>query len=118
MGTNYYAIQSGCPSPCEHCTIDEVHIGKSLVMFEAHETSPWGAIYSWSDWKRIFATQQVRIRDEYGQSHDVDDFVRRVEATHPEHRRRQYDWVITHLGTAVDDYLDSDGFSWCRREFS
>lgn len=119
MGTNYYAHEPQCASACAHCDQDiEWHIGKSLVMFEAHENSPWGPIESWADWKRVLTENSLPIVDEYGQRHDLADFIERVEATGKEARRRQYQWIVDHGYPLDDDYLDADGFSFTRGEFS
>lgn len=121
MGTNYYAYPEPCSAPCAHCTQSEVHIGKSLVMFEAHDTSPWGRIETWADWKRALRSPGVTVIDEYDTNHGVEGFIARVEATEPAARRRQYDAVRcnhpTHFARG-DDYLDPDGFSFTRGEFS
>ena len=117
MGTNYYAIEPQCTHPCEHCQQQtEWHIGKSLVMFQAHQDSPWGPIRSWQDWKRVITEHHLEVIDEYGDRHLADDFIRDVEATDPERRGRQYRWMVDH-GIAVPgeddprDWLDGDGFS-------
>lgn len=119
MGTNYYAVEAECPTPCAHCAQDELHIGKSLTMFQQHETSPWGTISDWSDWKRIFRNcASVSIRDEYGNRHDPVQFVEDVESTNLEDRGRQFRWLVEHSHPLDRDYLDSFGFSWHRGEFS
>lgn len=121
MGTNYYARPAPCPSPCSHCTQPEVHIGKSLVMFEAHDVSPWGVIHSWADWKRALRSPGVTITDEYGAERDVEAFIADVEATSRAHRRRQHDAVRDNYPTTYAsgrDWLDPDGFSFTRGEFS
>ena len=118
MGTNYYAIAPECPNPCAHCEQEaEWHICKSLISFEAHEVSPWGAIESWADWKRVITRYHLTVRDEYGRDHDRSDFIRSVEATEPEARRRQHQWLIDHNYPLDRDYLDADGFSFHRGDF-
>lgn len=123
MGTNYDALPPACENPCKHCRIDGVHIGKSLTMFQGYESSPWGPVLSWEDWKAVLRRPGVRIVDEYGHGHDVEEFIAKVEATEPESRRRQYDWMVKHASWAVTgtdpaDWLDADGFSFSREHFS
>lgn len=121
MGTNYYANPAPCTAPCAHCTQTEVHIGKSLVMFEAHDTSPWGRIETWADWKRALRSPGVTVSDEYNTPYGVEDFIARVEATEPAARRRQHDAVRRDhpvYYASGCDYLDPDGFSFTRGEFT
>lgn len=119
MGTNYYAKAPECPNPCQHCEAAvEVHIGKSLTMFEAHDEPPWGRIESWQDWKRILL-QGVQVDDEYHSGWTVPEFISAVEGTSKKDRRRQYDAVMANpLWRSERDYLDADGFSFHRGEFS
>lgn len=118
MGTNYYAVEAACQAPCRHCAQTEWHIGKSLCMFQAHDVSPWGRIESWEDWKRALRTPGVEIRDEYGVVHEAEGFIEDVEAVPAELRSRQYDWIVEHGYLTSQDFLDADGFSFCRAEFS
>lgn len=122
MGTNYYAIEDECPT----CGRNERrHICKSHISFQGHftefpddyEPKPW--LVSWQDWKDWLRHGEViRVEDEYGKQYEVDDFIDRVEATSPEARRRQYDWMVQHEPDRVDkvaegcDWLDADGFSF------
>lgn len=117
MGTNYHAIEPECPNPCKHCAPGKWHICKSLNMFEAHDTTPWGPIESWADWKRVILENNLQILDEYGTKHEVSDFIRDVEVTTIEDRMKQYPWLITHNHTLEDDWLDEYGFSFHRGDF-
>ena len=125
MGTNYFAIEAACPNPCDHCRQPEWHIGKSLRMFQAHDDTPWGEIESWSAWKDALRTPGVIIRNEYGEDCDVEEFIADVERVPMDQRRRQYD-AVREGGYPVHtdwrgrsyDYLDADGFSFYRGEFS
>lgn len=129
MGTNYYAVHDSC----DHCGRSErLHICKSLISFHGVFTEadldyePW--LVSWADWKTYLRSGQVdRVDDEYGNEHDIAEFVRRVEATSPEARRSQYDWCVAHpnphrppSGAVVPggDWLDPDGYSFYGGEFS
>jgi hypothetical protein len=118
MGTNYYAVVPECPNACAHCEqVTEVHICKSMTMFEAHETTPWGPVEKWQDWIDIFARHAPVIRDEYGTEWDDIEFCAAVDATSKQERRRQYDWVQEFGWDKEKDYLDDEGFSWHRGEF-
>lgn len=121
MGTNYYARWN--PSPTGHGpatlyhepqTYLELHICKSLNNFQGQVFNSWAA------WKHFLTSNawSVEIRDEYGVSYTVAEFVNDVEAVDPARRRRQYDWVIEHNGPNDRDWLDADGFSFYSGEFS
>lgn len=122
MGTNYYAVPKPCSSPCDHCAQEPVHIGKSLVMFRAY---PWGIfgdddpILSWRAWRDTLRFNSSCVRNEYGEDIPLADFIAEVQATSRERRERQYRWMVDNaLDSGDDDFLDIDGFSFCRREFS
>lgn len=75
MGTNYYWIEPPCPSPCEHCQQDRVHIGKS--------SCGWCfALYvddnrhSLADWAACFRKPGSRIEDEYGRIVTIDEMMK------------------------------------------
>lgn len=128
MGTNYYHRTNICDCCGRY---DEQHICKSLVSFEApvawQDPQPDGfvvTIKSWADWKaRLLDGGEVW--DEYGERIPTDEFIARVEATDPERRRWQYDWMAEHLPERVSvqpaegmDWLDADGFSFYGGAFS
>jgi hypothetical protein len=126
VGTNYYHRSR----ICECCgRYDERHICKSLVLFQGYRPDPrWPdddydgpLITSWAHWKAAILAEG-EVWDEYGTKWDVDRFIADVEATDPDRRRRQYDWVQDdryHRWTTGDRYwLDGDGFSFCDLEFS
>src|SRR5690349_1926872 len=101
MGTNYYARKDAC----EHCGRgdEDIHICKSLVMFRGYGPGdPLGEIKSWADWRAVLEQGELRIFDEYGQEHSVAAFIADVEATAPEARRRQYDWMVAHSDPSND----------------
>jgi hypothetical protein len=119
MGTNYYATEAPCPSPCAHCSVETLHIGKSLVMFQGHEASPWGPIRSWQDWKRaLLSHPRPTITDEYDRTHTAESFIAEVEATDYASRRRQYEWMVDHYATSENDWLDGDHFSFTSTDFT
>lgn len=128
MGTNYYWVAP----PCEHCgrSDDRLHICKTYTMFhgtfdEDAAGEPIPKPVSWQQWKEHLRTAEGRIVDEYGREHDVEDFIAEVEATSPEARRWQYDWVASHprhghvIGNIEPgaDWLDEDGFSFYGASF-
>jgi hypothetical protein len=128
MGTNYYAVHD----KCEHCgRFERTHICKSLITFRGQFTwdsdgdpEPW--LTSWADWRHFLCGPKVdHIVDEYGDRHDITEFIDRVEASTPAARRRQYDSVMEHdllhrkPGVVPGgDWLDPDGFSFYGGEFS
>jgi hypothetical protein len=132
MGTNYYAVHK----VCHHCGRDErIHICKSLTSFQGHfheeqwdpetvayRSDPW--LVSWQNWKDFLKSEVEHVVDEYGRTYMVDDFVSQVEATSPEVRRRQHDWMVAHEPARTDrvaegcDWLDADGFSFYGGGFS
>jgi hypothetical protein len=121
MGTNYYAhwrispADSDSPWGIVQQPLElTLHICKSLRSFQ-------GAVFnSWDAWKNFLTSNQhaVTIRDEYGLDIDLDTFVTEVEATEPTDRRRQHQWLLDHGHLLDGDWLDRDGFSFHRGEFS
>lgn len=124
MSTNYYAHWR---PPGASTVVVELHICKSLRSFSGLMFDSWA---KWRDWllhqsepSRLSAGGSVEIVDEYGDRHDLEQFIAGVEATDPEDRGRQTNWVKAHpyeLGTDGGrwDWLDADGFSFHRGEFS
>jgi hypothetical protein len=122
MGANYYHRTNRCDC-CGR--FDERHICKSGTSFQgyrpdwANDSTP--LIVSWEEWKTALRADG-EVWDEYGQRHDVEQFIADVEATEPERRRRQYDWMVQHArdyGLSMDrDWLDPDGFSFTLSEFT
>lgn len=126
MGTNYHWKSEPCAC-CGHSK-HELHICKSRVMFQGHfRREDWDrdddtfdpTITSWADWKEFLRTHPGLIVDSYGRTYDVEEFIDFVEASPPEARRRQYDWVRDRQPERVSstpgyrkDWLDADGFSF------
>lgn len=114
MGTNYYAHWR--PPGAETFTL-RLHICKSHRMFN-------GSVFpSWQAWKtflehNVAGTERVTIVDEYNAEILLSEFVARVEATAPDLRRRQYDWLVRNDYPTHLDWLDDDGFSFHDGEFS
>ena len=120
MGTNYYWRRDFCGQCGRY---DEVHVCKSLISFQG---SPMAdelgrTVVSWQDWKRLLTEDAAEIVDEYGNEYTADEFIAKVEATDPEARRRQFDYVrqqVATIGIGPDlNWLDSDGFSFYGGEF-
>lgn len=132
MSTNYYAETAPCPTACLHCSrVDTIHICKSMTSFRGYIPDPdWpdeftarlGEIRDWATWRTVLRSPEVlRIHDEYGRTHDVEEFIAEVEATDPAARRRQHDWMAGHCPAEVargDEWLDPDGFSFTSSAFS
>jgi hypothetical protein len=79
MGTNYYA-ELPPKNICEHCKrgdgAEELHIGKSSGgwCFSLHVIE--GRIESLEDWIVVLAAAGVRIKDEYGKYHTLDEMLK------------------------------------------
>jgi len=119
MGTNHY-VKMQCPNACDHCGIEDIHIGKSGNSLEGHLTSPWGPIKSWQDWKRVIIENDLPIVDEYGDEMSHQQLIDYYESTSPEYRSRQYRWIVVNAPEYIRDgtYIkDADGFSVCFRDF-
>lgn len=132
MGTNYHWKSE----PCACCGYSKhtLHICKSRVTFRGHfRREDWDrdddtfdpTITSWAEWKEFLHTNPGVIVDSYGEEYDVYEFIRFVEDSPPEARRRQYDWVRNHQPERVSsipgrrkDWLDADGFSFYGDYFS
>lgn len=128
MGTNYY-VRSRI---CECCgRYDEDHICKSLSTFEAKRRWDDDACEtviecgSWAEWRTFLRSNVVEVWDEYGNQHDVEDFIRDVEYMPPESRGRQHQFMLADYAHEVSDgpangmsWLDPDGYSFSGREFS
>lgn len=92
-----------------------------LSDYESPSETP---IRSWQDWKHVLTQINVEIEDEYGTRYPMTRFIRDVEATPPELRRKQYDQVTEdnrlcgYRRSIGQDWLDADGFSFYSEDFS
>lgn len=124
MGTNYYVEwvpggrgnQDAPASLLPSVAGIRLHICKNLTSFQ-------GKVFnSWSAWKNFLESNEwhLTIRDEYGVEHEVVDFVTSVEAVSADARSRQYRWMVEHYRPEQrpDDWLDAEGYSFHRGEFS
>lgn len=121
MGTNYYVRWN--PTPGGHGPAQlvyeprayiELHICKSLTMFQ-------GAVFnSWNAWRHFLESNDwtVEVRDEYGVEYTTKEFISMVDGTERAQRRRQYDAVVSNGRTSDRDWLDADFFSFYSGEFS
>jgi hypothetical protein len=111
MGTNYYYIVPKCPT-CGNRDI--LHIGKSSAgwkfMFRAH---PEKEIKAFRDWVRVLSRGDGHIEDEYGRKIEFYEFLRMVYYKQ-EHEPQSH----AVANPSDNDYLDGDGFSFSRGEFS
>lgn len=121
MGTNYYWHIPG--NPCSACGHDadkgDYHIGKSSAgwTFSFHAVPELG-VASYRDWLRTFAASpHGKIVDEYGREHSVADFVVLVEGKRDGKNHTQY-VRAEHTAFSDDCYLDGDGHSFSRGDFS
>jgi hypothetical protein len=102
MSTNFYLIPAGVTSVDDPTA---VHVGKISAggkTLRAHRESPFGAIESWSDWRRALATEGWALMDEYGDQLHVANFVLEVESGLPAgryaHLRRTEDAISAAAG--------------------
>ena len=120
MGTNHY-VKMECPNACDHCNIEDIHIGKSGKSLEGHRNSPWGPIESWQDWKRVITENNLNLINEYGDEMTHQQLFDYYESTDLVSRSRQYRWVLDEAYQYIDDgtyIMDADGFTVCFTEFS
>lgn len=127
MSTNYYALVRLPVMQDEHeDSVFRFHIGKL-----GGGTSVNGAQFpSFKAMVEYLRYTGAQIIDEYHEMIPLDELVQRYEAYKPEHRRRQYDWVVD---TAADHsnpqqwwaeshreqyWLDAEGYSMCKGAFS
>ena len=137
MGTNYFALEDECTC-CGRA--DEVHICKSLCLFEAprvwdDDAGKYGDYVlgpsSWAEWKARLIEREEAVVDEYGKRYTAAEFIAMVEDDHDdparnaEARRRQYDWCVANdpgsvsAGPAIGKtWLDPDGFTFTGDSFS
>ncbi|WP_100813061.1 hypothetical protein [Microbacterium lacus] len=114
MGTNYYAHWT--PPGAQNVTI-RLHICKSLVMFNGQVFPTWTA---WKDFLTHGTKfETLTIVDEHGKEHELGEFVRGVESTSRESRRRQYDFEVHDPDIdTTHSWLDPYFFSFHNGEFS
>lgn len=120
MGTNHY-VKMECPNACDHCNVQDIHIGKSGRTLEGYRESPWGPIESWQDWKRVISDNNLPLVDEYGSEMSHFELFHTYERTSIPERSHQYGWVLNNAPQYAGDgtYIkDADGFTICFRYFS
>lgn len=121
MSTNFYLPQT-CPNPCDHCSVEDLHIGKRSVGwqfgFRAHAD-----IRSRRDWETRVA-EVGTVTDEYGQEYTPEQFWDEVDATRDP--RPDGSAPLTHYGMRgrqnipMDDpknFLDDQGWDFTEHEF-
>jgi len=87
MSCAYFMLEDICPT-CSH-PAKEVHIGSVWYGWEFHFYSPSDFIYenkyfdimSFEDWKKVLKNPKVTIKDENGEIHKYDDFIKYIEST-------------------------------------
>lgn len=111
MGTNYYVDWA---PPGSSTVSIQLHICKSLDKFQGDMFGSWR---QWKEWL-TYQGERLTIVDEYSENHDLEEFIRDVEAVPMEARRRQTKWVMEHPEYGTDrDWWDADGYSFHRGEF-
>ena len=141
MGTNYYAFKHG-EGPCHHCLgtgIETVktHIGKSsygwtfgfhaAASYDLNPDYYWTAtatksIDCYADWLAYLSAPGVFIVNEYGEPLTLDDFKKLVESkansssNHTTYVKKDPRYAGTKHDS--DTYLDQEGHSFSKGEFS
>lgn len=126
MSTNFYLPQT-CPNPCEHCSVENLHIGKRSVgwqfNFRAYTTDQHGfqrEIRSRRDWEgRI--DEVGTVTDEYGHEYTPEQFWAEVdESRKPRRDGTPYLSHYEEFGRDRDSdcYLDEQGWDFTAHEFS
>lgn len=122
MSTNFHLPQT-CPNPCEHCAVEDLHVGKRSVGWQFNFRAHPG-IRSRKDWEARVAEVGV-VTDEYGHKYSPKQFWAEVDAT----RRPRPDGSapLTHYGMRgqqniprdnPNDFLDDQGWDFTSNEFS
>ena len=109
MGTNYKLRKNICDK-CNH-SAEELHIGKSscgwTFTFRAHD-EPF--IHSVEDWRKELP--KGRIFNEYGEEISEDEFWEIVKA------QKKLSHNHARENPSPNDWIDNDGNSFTRTEFS
>lgn len=120
MGTNYYVATRTC-TECGHS--HRVHFMKSFHTWRGYpdgEDTPWGPIVTMADWRLAITERGLLIYDEYGDLHDAETILQRIDALPADVRRNQYDWDHAHPigGVRTLCRLDPEGYTFSDSEFS
>lgn len=123
MSTNFY-LPRACPNPCEHCSVEDLHIGKRSGGWQFHFQAHPG-IRSRKDWEAR-VDEVGTVTDEYGREYTPEQFWAEVDAT-----RKPWgpDGIapMTHhgmrgkQGIPLNDpanFLDDQGWDFTENEFS
>lgn len=126
MGTNYYARRNSC----EHCGRgdDELHIGKSSGgwSFSFHAYREWETwdddpIDSYARWLEVLSEPGVTIRNEYGEDVTLDKLKELIASKVNGTKHAEYvktDPLCQRFCKPGDDWLDDEGHSFSRGDFS
>ena len=118
MGTNYYAHMNRCKC-CKRA--DVIHVGKSYRTLRAYrEYDATGEIKSWLDWKKWLTENDVVIVDEYDKEVDLEQFIngwKPIDGMSEKVLDDNREWTAR-FGSNLGDYVDSEGFRFCVRDFS
>lgn len=122
MSTNYYLPQT-CPNPCDHCSVEDLHIGKRSAGWQFHFRAHEG-IRSRQAWEDRVAQVGV-VTDEYGSEYTPEQFWDEVAATlepwGPDNLPpRTRHGMRGQQGIRADDpgeFLDDQGWDFSEHEF-
>lgn len=125
MGTNYYAAIDVCP----HCkrASRELHIGKRSggweFHFQAYNTDEYlegtapVPLLTWAHYRAFLAMPDVQVRDEYGETLTLAEFVEIVEET--KGQKSHYAYCQEHYPEhAKTLWVDDEGYCFGYGEFS
>lgn len=114
MSTNYYLPQD-CSAPCEHCSTDELHIGKKSTgwtfSFRGH---PSLGIRSRKDWEQQ-VSKAGSVRDEYGRTLTPAEFWDVVDSTRASRSNKMP--PLSRVGNDQGNYADPEGWDFADYEF-
>lgn len=122
MSTNFYLPQT-CPCPCEHCTVEDLHIGKRSIGWQ-FSFRAYPSLLSRHDWEALVAKVGT-VMDEYGREFSPVQFWAEVDATREP--RSDGSAPLSHFGMrgrqnipANDPalFLDDQGWDFSEHEFS
>lgn len=137
MSTNFYLHRDNRCKSCGHTQGDDVHIGKRFgagdgdcsFTFRAHDGTDGQVkeVASVADWRAVIPSMEADgwiIMDEYGKIYTSTEFFAEEVDSIPVHKRGlQYRMVLNRWSRYsgsddATDYLDQDGYSFSKYEFS
>lgn len=115
MGTNYYI---NAEPPCEKCGHggEDLHIGKSSAGWQfLFAPYPERGLTSFVAWLEYIAASGAPIRDEYGATCDLGNFIKMVVS---KQRTQKIDSATDRLDEHGYRFARTAEFSWANRELA